>query len=76
MGGLFRCSLYPKPHIKEFSFFFYTCFPELVSVPYSNQILETNFSKTTRQKLKLNIYFYRVSLALSEYNFTINLSVE
>ena len=40
----------------------------LASVPYRN--LKINFSITTRQKLKLNIYTYRVSLALSEYNFT------
>ena len=34
----------------------YTFFIELISVPYSNQTLKTNFSKT-RQKLKL-IYVY------------------
>ena len=50
----------------------YSCFPELVSVPYPNQTLKTNFSKNTRQKLKRNIYSYRVSLALTEYNFTFN----
>ena len=39
---------------------------------YSNQTLKTNFSKTTQQKLKVNIYSYRVSLAQPEYNFTFN----
>ena len=47
-------------------------FPELVSVPYLNQTLKTKFSKTPRQKLKVNMYSYRVSLVLSEYNFTFN----
>ena len=46
--------------------------PELVSVSYPNQTLKTNFSKTPRQKLKLNIHSYRVGLDLSEYNFTFN----
>ena len=47
-------------------------FAELVSVPYPNQTLKTNFSKTPLQKLKANIYSCRVSLAQSEYNFTFN----
>ena len=42
------------------------------SVLYPNETLNTNFSKTSRQKLKLNIYSYRVNLALSEYNFILN----
>ena len=50
----------------------YTCFPELVTVPYPNQILETNFSKTTRQKFKVKVFSHRVSFVLSEYNFTFN----
>ena len=50
----------------------YTCFPELVSVPYDNQTMKTNISKTPRQKLKVNTYSYRVGFVLSEYNFTFN----
>ena len=38
--------------------------PELVSVPYPNQILETNFSKNTRQKLKVKLYSVRARLTL------------
>ena len=38
--------------------------------PYLNQTLKPNFSKTPRQKLKVNIYSCRVGLSLSEYNFT------
>ena len=41
-------------------------------VPYPDQTLKTNFSKTPRQKLKVNIYSYRESLALTEYIFTLN----
>ena len=52
------------------SYIFYTCFPELVTVPYPNQHLEQNFSKTTRQKLKFNIYSLGVSFVLSQYNLT------
>ena len=52
----------------------YTSFPEL-TVPYPNQTLKTVFSKTIRQKLKLNIFSYRVSLALSEYNLTFDFLV-
>ena len=40
--------------------------------PYLNQPLKINFSITTRQKLKANIFSYRVSLALSEYSFAFN----
>ena len=50
----------------------HSTFTELVSVPYPNCTLETNFSKTTRQKLQLKVYSYRVTLALSEYNFAFN----
>ena len=51
---------------------YYSYFAEFVSVLYPYRTLKTNFSKTPRQKLKVNIYSYRVSLALSEYNFTFN----
>ena len=37
--------------------------------PYHNQTLKTNFSKTSRQKLRVKVYFDRAMLALSEYNF-------
>ena len=52
----------------------YCIFNENVSVlvPYLNQILELNFSITTRQILKVNMYSDRINLALSEYNFTFN----
>ena len=40
--------------------------------PYRNQTLKTNFSKSLRQKLKLNKFSYLVNHALSEYNFTFN----
>ena len=42
----------------------YTCFPELVTVPYPNQNLKTNFSKTTRPKLKVKLYSDRAWLTL------------
>ena len=51
----------------------YSSFPELVSIPYPNQTLKVDFSKSPRQKLKLNIYSCRASLTLSEYNFTFKL---
>ena len=50
----------------------YSTFADIVSVPYPNQTLKTNYSKTPRQKFIVNIYSHRVSLALSEYNFTFN----
>ena len=40
--------------------------------PYLHHSLKTYFSKTTRQKLKVNVYSYRASLVLSEFNFTFN----
>ena len=40
--------------------------------PNPNQTLKTNCSKNPPQKLKLKLYSYRVSLVLSEYNFTLN----
>ena len=42
----------------------YRYFAELVSVPYSNQTLKTNFSKTTRQNLKVKLYSKRARLNL------------
>ena len=44
----------------------------LRSVPYPNQTLKRDFSKTLRYKLKVNIYSYRVRLVLSEYDFIFN----
>ena len=42
----------------------FTFFLELVSIPYPNQTLQTNFSKTTRQKLKVKLDSGRVMLVL------------
>ena len=52
--------------------YLYIFFLEVVSVPYPDQTLKTNFSNTPRQKFKVNAYSYRTNLALSEYNFTFN----
>ena len=46
--------------------------PEIIPLPYLNQYLKSNIIITARQKSKVNIYAYRVSLVLSEYNFTFN----
>ena len=50
MGFLVFSIFCPKVEVS-----FYTCCPE----PYPNQTLKTNFSKTTRQKLKKNILIKR-----------------
>ena len=42
----------------------YNCFPELDSIPYPNQTLKTNFSKTPRQKSKVKLYSDRTRLTL------------
>ena len=54
--------------------FIYSCFPELVTVPYPNQTFKTNFSKTTRQKLKVKLYSDRAWLTLLENILTFNFS--
>ena len=36
------------------------------------QTLDTNFSKTSRQKLKVNLYPDRARLTLQEYKFNLN----
>ena len=50
----------------------YSTFDELVSAPYSNQTSGTNFSKTTRQKLKVKVYSDRARLSLYEHIITFN----
>ena len=52
-----------------FHTFNYSTFAELVfvpyhTVPYPNQTLKANFSKTTRQKLKAKLYSDRASVTL------------
>ena len=44
----------------------------LSSVPYPNQTSIPYYSKAPRQISKLSIYSYKISITLSEYNFTFN----
>ena len=73
---LFRWN-YPNYKITQnwalnFVFLWCNSFSELVPepVPYLNQTFRSKFSKTTRQKFKMYIHFYRTYLALSHYSFT------
>ena len=51
----------------------YSTAVELVPEPCPYLTLVEFFSKFLRQKLKVTIYSYRASLALSEFNFTFEL---
>ena len=65
-------SIHHVSFISKIDFFLISTRTCLRIVLYSYQTFKTNYSKTSRQKFKVNIYSYRASLALSEYNLTFN----
>ena len=70
--GSFLNSYFHKEHFDILLLYLLRICIRTRTVRYFDKIFESKFSKTTRQKFKMCIHFYRTDVALSEYEFTLN----
>ena len=75
LGGTFTIYNFAKKCMRYCSSIEFFSVPNRTMITEQNydQIFKSKFSKTTRQKFKINILSYRVNLALSEYSLTFNI---